>query len=160
MYSLNFFPRSNIVISRNIGPIHQGGGCLRKFESCWTANRLEVRMESVQTFWSNTASWEELLLQHLLSSCNDDDDDDIRKKKVVTELFWINCISFRRSWYIRYMIWSIGSLGTIGVHWNKCDKIWAGRSLAERNNRGVLLGIGGLTSGRGPQVIWGLRRPH
>ena len=87
MYSLNLFPRSNIVISRNIGPTHQGGGCLRKFESCWTANRLEVRMESVQTFWSNTASREELLLQHLLSSCNDDDDDDICKKKVVTELF-------------------------------------------------------------------------
>ena len=87
MYSLNLFPRSNIVISRNIGPTHQGGGCLGKFESCWTANRLEVRMESVQTFWSNTASREELLLQHLLSSCNDDDDDDNCKKKVVTELF-------------------------------------------------------------------------
>ena len=58
------------------------------------------------------------------------------------------------------IVWSIGSLGTIGVQWNKCDKIWAGRSLAERNNRGVLLGIGGLTSGRGPQAIWGLRRPH
>ena len=120
MYSLNLFPRSNIVISRNIGPIHQGGGCLRKFESCWTANRLEVRMESVQTFWSNTADGEELLLQHLLSSCNDDDDDICKKSRNRTVFFNLHStlgiapiVFHLDEVYMSDIVWSIGSLGTI-----------------------------------------------